>query len=61
METAHLEHVLDHTKSSPDFMDASGFGSYDPLSGLDYGSMYPHSPFGVSVGCASSVPHLRCP
>ncbi|KAF9817768.1 hypothetical protein IEO21_03227 [Rhodonia placenta] len=46
METAHLEHVLDHTKNS-DFMDAAAFGNYDPLNSLDY-LQYPHSPFGVS-------------
>ncbi|KAH9949338.1 hypothetical protein B0H21DRAFT_129093 [Amylocystis lapponica] len=56
METAHLEHVLDHTKSTPDFMDASTFNtSYDPLSGLDY-LQYPNSPFGVSA--MSSSPRL---
>ncbi|CCM03782.1 uncharacterized protein FIBRA_05929 [Fibroporia radiculosa] len=47
METAHLEHVLDHTKAT-DFMDAANFNNFDPLSGLDY-LQYPHSPFGVSA------------
>ncbi|EPT03493.1 hypothetical protein FOMPIDRAFT_1116028 [Fomitopsis schrenkii] len=48
METAPLEHVMDHTRTSSDFMDNSSFGNYDALSGLDY-LQYPHSPFGVSA------------
>ncbi|KAL4251546.1 BHLH domain-containing protein [Abortiporus biennis] len=47
METAHLEHVLEHTKSA-DFMDAANPGFYDPLAGLDY-LQYPHSPYGIST------------
>ncbi|OBZ68499.1 hypothetical protein A0H81_11617 [Grifola frondosa] len=47
METAHLEHVLDHTKNT-EFMDTSNTNFFDPLSGLDY-LQYPHSPFGVST------------
>ena len=48
METAHMEHILDHTKSN-DFMDTSN-NYFDTISGMDY-LQYPHSPsFGVNIG-----------
>ncbi|KAH8094611.1 hypothetical protein BXZ70DRAFT_347988 [Cristinia sonorae] len=49
METAHMEHVLDHTK--PDFsMDTSSYFDASSLNMGDY-LQYPHSPnFGVSMG-----------
>ncbi|KAH9897951.1 hypothetical protein C8Q73DRAFT_788173 [Cubamyces lactineus] len=47
METAHIEHVLDHSKNATDFIDPSSYYN-DPLSGLDYLQYPPHSPFGVS-------------
>lgn len=57
METAHLEHVLDHTKSMPDFIDPSSFGNYDLSSGLEY-LQYPHSPFGVGLAAPEGSPRL---
>ena len=59
METAPLEHVMDHTRTSPDFMDSSSFGNYDALSGLDY-LQYPHSPFGVSAMGREFAHHRDC-
>ncbi|KAI0361128.1 hypothetical protein OH77DRAFT_399149 [Trametes cingulata] len=47
METAHIEHVLEHTKSA-DFMDGTASYYNDALTGLDYLQYPPHSPFGVS-------------
>ena len=46
METAHIENVLDQTKSA-EFMDTAAYYN-DPLSGLDYLQYPPQSPFGVS-------------
>ncbi|KAI0830767.1 hypothetical protein BC628DRAFT_1312846 [Trametes gibbosa] len=46
METAHMEHVLDHNKNA-DFIDPASYYN-DTLSGLDYLQYPPHSPFGVS-------------
>ncbi|KZT08634.1 uncharacterized protein LAESUDRAFT_648640 [Laetiporus sulphureus 93-53] len=60
METAHLEHVLDHTRTAPDFMDAASFANYDALAGLDY-LQYPHSPFPnpiMGLHAADSSPRL---
>lgn len=49
METAHMEHVLDHTKT--DFMDTTN-SYFDSIGPMDY-LQYPHSPsFGVSMGRA---------
>ncbi|KAI0783345.1 hypothetical protein C8Q75DRAFT_726175 [Abortiporus biennis] len=59
METAHLEHVLEHTKSA-DFMDAANPGFYDPLAGLDY-LQYPHSPYGISTMEDSTHPNTVPP
>lgn len=54
METAHMEHVLDHTKPN-DFMDTSN-NYFDTISNLDY-LQYPHSPgFGVSMGREYALP-----
>ncbi|TCD70115.1 hypothetical protein EIP91_004844 [Steccherinum ochraceum] len=52
METAHMEHVLDHTKSD-NFMDTSS-NYFDSIGPMDY-LQYPHSPsFGVSMGLPST-------
>ena len=48
METAHMEHVLDHTKSA-DFMDTTNPAYFDhtTLSGLDY-LQYPSDGFDIN-------------
>ena len=47
METAHMEHVLDHTKPA-DFMDTANPTYFDhTLSGLDY-LQYPSDGFDIN-------------
>ena len=48
METAHMEHILDHTKPA-DFMDTTSPAYFDHtgLSGLDY-LQYPGDSFDMS-------------
>ena len=47
METAHMEHVLDHTKSS-DFMDTTNPAYFDQsLAGLEY-LQYPGDAFDMN-------------
>lgn len=48
METAHMEHVLDHSKSSSDFMDTSNPAYFDTtLAGLEY-LQYPGESFDMN-------------
>ena len=58
METAHMEHVLDHTK--PDFMDTASPNYFDhpALSGLDY-LQYPTDGFDINSECMSLSAWLR--
>ena len=59
METAHMpEHVLEHSKSTPDFMDTSNPAYFDgTLAGLEY-LQYPGESFDIGSECLSSRGHF---